>query len=124
METTDKIKTEGNDLVIINLDRPREVKLSHKVLKRYCALTGKTLREIPGVATDYVEMTRLLWCALLREDPELTPERLDDLLERHDVMPMTVIEAVGAAIKAAFDDGEDDQTDEDPLIAAGIGETA
>lgn len=124
METTKKPLDEHNDLVIINLDRPREVKLSHKALKRYCALTGKTLQEILNLVNDYVEMTRLLWCALLRDDPELTPEQLDDLLEQADVLPMTVIETVGAAVQAAFGDDDDDQNDEDPQTAAGTGEKA
>ena len=38
MENT-KLKHDRNDVVILELDRPRELRLGHKALKRFSALT-------------------------------------------------------------------------------------
>ena len=114
---------ENNDAVLITLDRPRPVVLSHRALKRYCALAGVSLQQLREAMKDYVEQTRLLWCALSVDDPELTPEALDELLDEHHVRPSTVIRAVSTALIAALDDGEEEEAG-DPPAAAGAGATA
>ena len=35
---------ENNDTVILELDRPRELRLTHKVMKRFCANTYAAAR--------------------------------------------------------------------------------
>lgn len=108
---------ENNDIVIIELDRPRELKLTHKVLKRYCAKTGSKLSQIEDAVDDYENMTTLIGEMLRAEDPDLTPEQCDDLM---DMVPIgDLIRKCAHAIKVGFggndekgdekDDGKDDE---------------
>lgn len=98
---------EKNDIVMIELDRPRELKFTHKVMKRFCAATGCKLSEIEDTVDDYGNMTMLIYEMLRADDPNLTPEQCDDLL---DQVPFGVILQKGAeAIAAGF--GEIDQAE-------------
>lgn len=104
---------DNNDTVIIQLDRPRELKLSHKVLKRFCAATGTKLSDIEETVDDYDNMTALIYYMLLADDPDLKPEQLDDLL---DAVPIGTILKKGAeAIAKGFGDPEKTEEREDPL---------
>ena len=99
--------TDKNDIVILELDRPRELKFTHKVMKRYCAATGTKMTEIQEAVDDYENMTRLLYEMLRVDDPELTPEQCDDLL---DLVPIGVILQKGAeAIAAGFGEMEEQE---------------
>ena len=49
---------ENNDTVILELDRPRELRLTHKVMKRFCTATGTRLSDIETTVDDYDNMTR------------------------------------------------------------------
>jgi len=91
---------ENNDVVILNLDRPRELRFTHRVMKRYCAATGTKMTEIEQSVEDYDNMTLLLYEMLRADDPELTPERCDELL---DLLPIGIVLEKGAeAIAAGF----------------------
>jgi len=109
---------DNNDIVILELDRPRELKLSHKVLKRFCAATGSRLSDIDNTVDDYDNMTMLIYYMLLADDPDLTPEKLDDLL---DDVPIGIVLKKGAeAIKKGFGEPEKAESQdnaEDPLAA-------
>lgn len=95
---------ENNDIVIIELDRPRELKFTHKVMKRYCAATGAKMSDIQDSVEDYNNMTRMIYEMLRADDPDLTPEQCDDLL---DLVPIgTILERGAAAIAAGFGDVE------------------
>lgn len=111
---------ENNDIVILELDRPRELKLTHRVLKYFCAKTGLKMSQIEEAVDDYDNMTTLIYVMLLADDPELTPDKCDDLL---DMVPIgTVIKACAKAIKVGFgavdekkEDGEDASGDENDV---------
>jgi len=109
---------DNNDIVILELDRPRELKLSHKVLKRFCAATNTRLSDIEAAVDDYDNMTALIYYMLLADDPDLTPEKLDDLL---DDVPIGIVLKKGAeAIAKGFGDPEKTEgkgSDGDPLEA-------
>lgn len=93
-----------NDIVMIELDRPRELKFTHKVMKRFCAATGTKMSEIQDAVEDYDNMTRLIYEMLRREDPDLTQEQCDDLL---DTVSIGLILQKGAeAIAAGFGEME------------------
>lgn len=93
---------ENNDIVIIELDRPRTLKFTHKVMKRFCAATGAKMSDIQETVEDYNNMTLLIYEMLRAEDPELTPEQCDDLL---DMVPIgTVLQKGAQAIAAGFGD--------------------
>lgn len=109
---------ENNDTVIITLDRPRELRLSHKVLKRFFALHHLTMATMDRALSNYDTMISLLLCMLQREDPDLTADRLDDLLD--DIPLHCVTDAINAAVAAAFPDAEEDAS-QDPRLDAGTG---
>ena len=81
---------ENNDTVILELDRPRELRLTHKVMKRFCAATGTRLSDIETTVDDYDNMTQLIYEMLL------------------DRVPIGTILKKGAeAVKAGFGSNDD-----------------
>jgi len=96
----------NNDVVIINLDRPRELRYGHKALKTLVALTGKSLEEIESAGFDDLELVeKLTFCGLLsdakRNGETLNLDQMEDLL---DCAPSYkhIVESVTAAFAAAF----------------------
>ena len=105
-----KAENEKNDIVILDLDRPRELKFTHLVMKRYCAATGTKMSQIQDSVEDYENMTLLIYEMLRREDPQLTPEKCDELL---DMISIGEILQKGAeAIAAGFGDPEEPEGQE------------
>lgn len=97
---------ENNTTVILTLDRPRELKLTHRVMKRFCAEHKVRLNEIDKACEDYDVMIDLVVKMLMRDDPSLTVEACEDLL---DEAPFgAVIHAFTKAIEAAFSVEEDE----------------
>lgn len=114
---------ERNDAVYLQLDRPRQLRLGHKALKMFSALRHVPLSRIDQTVDNYDDMSCLVYCALVQDDPTLTVERLDELL---DAVPVkTLLEKVTEMTVAAFGgegDGEDGGDGAgDPPAAAGIG---
>lgn len=104
-DTGMKTENENNDIVIIELDRPRELKFTHKVMKRFCTATGTKMSDIQTAVEDYDNMTLLIYEMLRREDPDLSPEQCDDLL---DMVSIGEILQKGAeAIAAGFGELEE-----------------
>lgn len=100
MEIVKTENPEKNDVVILELDRPRPLRLTHRALKRYLAATGIKMTEIDQSVEDYDNMTMLIYEMLRADDPELTPEACDELL---DMAPVGTILQKGAdAIAASF----------------------
>lgn len=56
-----------NDVVIINLDRPRELRYGHKALKTLLAMTGKDIESIDLENLDLEELEKYLYCGLLSD---------------------------------------------------------
>ena len=91
---------EDNEIVIIELDRPRPLRLTHRVLKRFCARYNVSLTDIEQAIQRYDMMTGLLYEMLRADDPELTAERCDELL---DALPIgDIIETCSRAVAAGF----------------------
>jgi hypothetical protein len=97
----------NNDLVIIELGRPRVLKFSHTALKTLVDLTGKELEDIDGELTpgnfDLIE--RLVYCGLLKDAKEnnetITPDKVVELLDDAPSY-VYVLDKVFAAWKLAF----------------------
>lgn len=118
------MNTDKNDVVILELDKPRTLRLGHKALKRFSALTACSMTDMEKAVQRYDKVAVLAYVMLSEEDPELTPEKVDDLL---DMVPIkTICEKCSAAIEAAFadEDAERPGDGEDPLQAAGTGTEA
>jgi hypothetical protein len=75
----------NNDVVMIQLDRPRELRYGHKALKKLSALTGKSMDELDSGSIDFEQIEIFLYCGLLsdaRENNEtLKLEQMEDLLD-------------------------------------------
>lgn len=125
-------RPDKNDVVILDLDKPRELRLGHKALKRFSALTGCSMRQMQAETERYDKMALLIYVMLSEDQPDLTPEAVDDLIdraERRKVNPLRmkdIFAATTAAIEAAFadEDAEEPEDGEDPPQAAGTGAEA
>jgi hypothetical protein len=97
--------TEKNNLVIVNLDRPRFVKFGHKALKQLGTLTGKKLEEMDENDFDLADLEKIMWCGLqadARENGEqLKLEDMEDLLDSADSFG-EIMEAMNKALEVAF----------------------
>lgn len=75
-----------NDLVIINLDRPRFLRFGHKALKQLSAITGKDVSKLNFADFNFEDLEKVLYCGLLsdaRENGEqLKLEDMEDLLDQ------------------------------------------
>lgn len=78
----------NNDVVIIELDRPRELRYGYKALKHLVALTGKGLEEISGIDFNIESLElieKVIYCGLLsdaqKNGENLKLEDMEDLLD-------------------------------------------
>ena len=120
-----KLKQDHNDVVILDLDRPRELRLGHKALKRFSALSNCSMADMEQEIQRYDKLSCLLWVMVTQDqlnhgEDMMTPEQLDDLL---DAVPITKLTKLCTmAIEAAFVDEDAEKAGEaDPPQAAGIG---
>ena len=90
--------------VPIKLDKPRNFKFSMKVISNIEEQFGKQLMEIPGMGNGQLTMKNYatVMCeGLKHEDPELTPEKVMDLVDEYSDI-MTVSEAMWQALNGVL----------------------
>jgi hypothetical protein len=77
--------SDKNDVVIINLDRPRELRFGHKALKKLTALTGKSMDNFEIDGNNFEEIEKIMYYGLLYDAKEnnetLKLEDMEDLLD-------------------------------------------
>jgi hypothetical protein len=93
-----------NDIVMIELDRPRMLWFGHKALKKLGALTGKSLDQMDFENFDSEQIEKILYCGLITDakahNEVLKLEDMEDLL---DMVPFNeIIEKMGKAFNASF----------------------
>jgi hypothetical protein len=97
--------TDKNNLIVINLDRPRFVKFGHKALKQLGTLTGKKLEEMDENDFDLADLEKIMWCGLqadARENGEqLKLEDMEDLLDSAESFG-DIMTAMNQALEVAF----------------------
>lgn len=75
-----------NDVVFIELDRPRELRYGHKALKKLVSLTGKDIDQIDMENFDMGELEKYIYCGLLSDakanNETLKLEDMEDLLDQ------------------------------------------
>lgn len=102
-----------NDVVIINLDRPRVLRFGHKALKRLTAMTGKSLDAFDIENFEFEDLEKVIWCGLLSDAKEnnetLKLEDMEDLLDQAESYN-EILEKMNLAFNAAF--GGTGQVDE------------
>lgn len=97
----------NNDVVIIELDRPRELRFGYKALKRMVAMTGKSIEDITqfNFNIENLEMIeKIMYCGLL-SDAQKNGEtlKLEDMEDLLDVKPLPyIMEKMAEAFTAAF----------------------
>ncbi len=100
---------EKNDIVLIQLDRPREVRFGHKSLKKLAAMLGKNMTNLDESEFDLGEVEKVMLCGLEKDAREhgetLTLEQMEDLL---DLAPSygDIIKAMNTALNNAFQETE------------------
>jgi len=111
--------SDKNDIVIINLDRPRQLWFGHKALKTLSALTGKDIDATMNMEhLDLEELEKVIYCGLLsdarKNNETLKLEDMEDLLDL--VTFKELIDKMQEAFAASFGNiGEDSKND--PRIA-------
>ncbi|WP_201009030.1 hypothetical protein [Paenibacillus glycanilyticus] len=75
----------NNDVVILHLDRPRELRFGHKALKLMAADTGKSLEDFEMGVFDFNEIEKYMYYGLLtdalKHGEDLKLEDMEDLLD-------------------------------------------
>lgn len=94
-----------NDVVIINLDRPRVLRFGHKALKKITAMTGKNIDDFDFGDFGLEEVEKVMWYGLLKDAKEnnetLKLEDMEDLLD-HAVTEAEILEKMNLAFTVAF----------------------
>ncbi len=85
------------NLVTIELDRTRTIRLSVKAYKYIEKKLGKPVSKL-GSDLSIDQMATILAAGLRHEDPEITEAKVIDLLEDHDVDLETLGETIGQAM--------------------------
>lgn len=79
-------ENDNNDVVILDLDRPRVLRYGHKALKKLVAITGVSIEEIDTENFDLGDIEKYIYCGLLSDAKEhgetLTLEEMEDLLDK------------------------------------------
>ena len=61
---------EKNDVILIHLDRPRELRFSNKAIKEYSALTQTSMKDLDDSLLEFENQEAAAWIA---KSAELTP---------------------------------------------------
>jgi hypothetical protein len=103
-------KSDKNLVVMINLDRPRQLRFGHSALKRLSAIMGSTMNETMSKETfNLDEVEKIMWCGLLydaRENGEdLQLEDMERILDHADNYA-DLLNAMNKALDNAFAETE------------------
>lgn len=98
-------KDEINTVVMINLDRPREVKFGHKSLKMLGAMTNKGVDAMTEDDFDLAELEKVMFCGLLEDakdhGEDLKLSDMEELLDKAEVF-QDIVDAMEKALGNAF----------------------
>lgn len=101
-----------NDVIIIELDRPREIRFGHKALKTLTALTGMSIENLNFDGSDFEMIEKVMYCGLLsdakRHGETLKLEDMEDLLDLADSY-QEIVDKMTLAMEKAFGQFEEEQ---------------
>lgn len=113
-------KDGNNDVVLIELDRPRELRYGHKALKKLVAITGTKVDDIDIENIDLAEIEKYIFCGLLSDAKEngetLALEDMEDLLDRAPTFAH-IVEQMTKAFNVSFGGFAIPEDDEGNLVA-------
>lgn len=85
----------------IQLDKSRNLRYGMKALSLVEKKLGKPVAKIDMNNLTMEDAAIMIWAGLAHEDPDLTPEKVMDLVDEYSDI-QTVFEAMGKAFEAAF----------------------
>jgi hypothetical protein len=104
--------SDKNDVVIINLDRPRSLRFGHKALKAMLSSTGKSLEDMKIDGSNLEEVEMIMYYGLQadaqKNNERLTLEKMEDLLDDAPSFGH-VLEKLTEALNKAFNQAEEDR---------------
>jgi hypothetical protein len=93
-----------NDIVIINLDRPRVLRFGHRALKMMANMTNMNIDTIDNADLDLSEIEKIIFCGILQDSIDhgenLKLEDMEDLLD--SVEFHVIIDAMNDALGKSF----------------------
>ena len=97
-----------------------QVRIGHKVLQKFSALTRVGMEQMGAVINRYDMMILLLWCILSEQDPTLKRETLDNWLDELPIREwQKLLRQIGESIAASFPEAEELEEAADGQPAAG-----
>lgn len=114
---------DNNKCVMLDLDKPRELRCSNRVLMRFSAMRNCSVPDIMELVTHFDHCWTMAVLMLTTGDNALGVEQAEDLLDA--AAPVKLVEAVVEAVANALNRGVDaggEEVADDPL--AGTGTTA
>lgn len=113
--------SKNNDVVILELDRPRELRYGHKALKMLTSITGMDIDNIEMESTDLGQIEKVIYCGLLSDakanGEQLKLEDMEDLLDQAPTFAY-IVEKMQEALAVSFgslsDMGNQQQLGENP----------
>jgi hypothetical protein len=104
--------SDKNDVIIINLDRPRVLRFGHKALKKLIAATGKDIENIEVNGNDLEELEKIIFFGLEADAKDhnetLKLEDMEDLLDKAETWA-EIMEKMQRALNAAFGSFAEDE---------------
>jgi len=104
--------SDKNNVVMIELDRPREVRFGHKALKRLTADLGIDINSFEFDGSDLEQIEKIMFYALQsdahKNNEQLKLEHMEDLLDQAPSYN-EIIEKMSLALEKAFGQFEVDQ---------------
>lgn len=92
----------------IQLDKARNFKYGMKAISLIEKKLGAPIGKIDMNNLTIEDTATIIWAGLVHEDPQLTPEKVVDLIDEYSDI-QTVIEAMGEALQAAFGTKQGDE---------------
>lgn len=90
----------NNDKVYIELDKSRALRLTYNATKTFKAKFGKTFSQVDAKNFDMEDVARILYVAMLEEDPGIPFEKVEELL--NNVSLGYALAKMTEVIEAAF----------------------
>jgi hypothetical protein len=95
---------ERNPTVMLNLDRPREVRFGHKALKKLSILTDMDMNNMDEANFSMEDLEKVMYCGLMQDAKEhgedLQLSQMEDLLDKAEMHE--ILEAMQNSLNKAF----------------------
>lgn len=102
----------NNDIVIINLDRPRVIRFGHLALKKLSAMTGLSIEQLASEDPNLEQLETIIYCGIfadaLENGEELRLEDMELLLDKAP-NPKHYMDKMAEALSYAYGSNQEEQ---------------